>query len=57
MVEVFAFVHDSCRVNDWEDPDHGPRAAEYAERLKIEMLFELSDRQDEVGGIAVTEKY
>ena len=57
MVEVFAFVHDSCRVNDWEDPDYGPRAAEYAERLKIEMLFELSDRQDEVGAIAVTEKY
>lgn len=33
VVEAFAFVHDSCRINDNTDPEHGPRAAEFARRL------------------------
>jgi uncharacterized protein len=33
VVELFAFLHDSCRENDGRDPDHGPRAAELACRL------------------------
>ena len=45
VIELFAFVHDSCRVDEWEDPDHGPRAAEYAERLRFEKLFTLGDSQ------------
>lgn len=35
---LFALVHDSCRENEWEDPQHGPRAEE--------LVLELSDRAD-----------
>ena len=31
VVELFALFHDSCRFDDWADPDHGPRAADLAE--------------------------
>ena len=27
VVELFAFLHDACRVNDGHDPRHGQRAA------------------------------
>ena len=30
VVELFAFLHDSCRENDGHDPHHGARAAELA---------------------------
>lgn len=29
----FAFLHDSCRESDRKDPAHGPRAADFIERL------------------------
>tara|TARA_R110002073_G_scaffold37066_3_gene107644 strand:- start:275 stop:736 length:462 start_codon:yes stop_codon:yes gene_type:complete len=45
VVELFAFIHDSCRRNEHKDPDHGPRAADYAERLRFEKLLELNDMQ------------
>ena len=35
----------SCRLNEYEDPEHGPRAAVYAERLRFEKLIELSSHQ------------
>ena len=38
VVEAFAFLHDSQRVNDGHDPDHGPRAAELARRLPKSLL-------------------
>jgi len=30
VVRLFALFHDACRLNDWHDPGHGPRAAELA---------------------------
>jgi len=30
VLELFAYLHDSCRRNDGIDPQHGPRAAEFA---------------------------
>lgn len=30
VVELFGFLHDSCRLNDGQDPQHGARAAEFA---------------------------
>ena len=30
VVELFGFLHDSCRFNDGRDPKHGERAAEFA---------------------------
>jgi len=44
VVELFAFIHDSQRYDDGYDPDHGPRAAEYASRT-CGRLFQLSDAQ------------
>lgn len=42
VVELFAVFHDSCRENDYRDPEHGPRAANLAYRMRGEW-FELSD--------------
>jgi uncharacterized protein len=33
VVELFAFLHDSCRRNDGYDPEHGARAADFAQSL------------------------
>jgi uncharacterized protein len=30
VVEIFGFLHDSCRLNDGRDPKHGDRAPEFA---------------------------
>lgn len=40
VVEFFAFLHDSKRLNDGHDPEHGPRAALFAEALSG-TAFEL----------------
>jgi uncharacterized protein len=40
VVELFAFLHDSRRVTDGHDPEHGPRAALYARAL-VGSAFEL----------------
>jgi len=34
VVELFAFLHDSCRQNDGRDPEHGLRAVEFAASLR-----------------------
>ncbi len=38
VVRLFALLHDAMRVNDWHDPDHGPRAANLATSLGPERL-------------------
>ena len=40
VIELFAFLHDSRRMNDDYDPDHGPRAALFAQTL-AGSAFEL----------------
>jgi uncharacterized protein len=42
VVEAFAFLHDSQRLNDGHDPHHGRRAAELARRLPTSLL-DLTD--------------
>ena len=41
VVTLFALLHDACRHNDRHDPDHGPRAAEFARSLHARGLFAL----------------
>lgn len=41
VIELFAFLHDSQRRNENKDPDHGLRAAEYAQWLHRQGRFEL----------------
>ena len=44
VVRLFAVLHDSRRVNEVTDPDHGPRAAEFALSLRGH-LFDLPDHE------------
>lgn len=39
VIKCFALIHDSQRLNDDEDPLHGPRAAEYAKGINDSYLF------------------
>lgn len=38
VVELFAFIHDSCRKNDWKDPGHGIRAGAFVHTLAGSVL-------------------
>jgi uncharacterized protein len=38
IVELFAFLHDCCREDDRSDPEHGERAALFAESLRGTLL-------------------
>lgn len=44
IVELFAVLHDAKRVNEMTDPEHGPRAAEFALTLNG-RLFRLEDHR------------
>ena len=44
VVELFAFFHDSCRLDDGSDPFHGKRAAIFAESLRDEC-YSINDDQ------------
>lgn len=39
IVRLFSFLHDCCREDDRSDPDHGPRAAEFVETLRDELIY------------------
>ena len=51
VVELFAFLHDSCRENDGHDPEHGARAADLAQSLHG-SVFTLPDDELTVLGEA-----
>jgi uncharacterized protein len=44
VVELFAILHDSKRLNDGRDPQHGARAAEFARSL-LGSLVDLPDEE------------
>jgi uncharacterized protein len=44
VVEYFALFHDSRRLNEGADPQHGPRGAELAERLHREGRFRMDEQ-------------
>lgn len=37
VVELFAVFHDACRVNEWDDPDHGERGAKLAHSMRDQL--------------------
>ena len=43
VVEYFAYLHDSQRWNEHEDPEHGPRAAMYAQKHR--EIIDLDNNQ------------
>ena len=44
VVQLFAVLHDSRRQNEVTDPEHGPRAAEFAMELRG-RAFDLDDHE------------
>jgi uncharacterized protein len=44
VVALFAVFHDSRRINECTDPDHGLRGADFAAELRGQ-LFDLSDHE------------
>lgn len=44
VVQLFALLHDSRRQNEVTDPDHGPRAAEFAMALRG-SIFDLGHHE------------
>jgi uncharacterized protein len=44
VVSLFAVLHDSRRINEGHDPNHGPRAAVFATELRG-TIFDLDDHQ------------
>ena len=40
IIELFGLLHDSMRVNDDEDPEHGLRAAEYAKTIRTMLAID-----------------
>lgn len=45
VVALFAYLHDSCRMNDGYDTYHGPMAAVWMDSLRDTYLKPLSDEQ------------
>lgn len=43
VVSLFAYLHDSCRLNDGEDINHGKRAAKGIDTLRNTYLKSVSD--------------
>lgn len=52
VVELFALLHDSCRVSEHHDPSHGERAAEFAHGLNG-TFFSLSSHQLDLLCVAI----
>ncbi len=53
VVELFALLHDSCRENENDDPDHGRRAAAYAHDL-LGIWFNATDAETDLLTLACT---
>jgi hypothetical protein len=45
LVFLFALFHDSMRLTDGHDPDHGPRAAVLVQELRDHLPPKLTDAQ------------
>lgn len=44
IVSLFAVLHDSRRVEEGYDPNHGPRAADFARRIRPRLIDLPDDR-------------
>ncbi len=44
VVSLFAVLHDSRRINEVTDPEHGPRAAQFATELRGSVM-DLDDHE------------
>ena len=44
VVELFAFFHDSMRINEYQDDGHGARGAQLAKRLR-NKYYQATDHE------------
>lgn len=47
VVRLFAYLHDKWRIDNWEDLEHGKRAAENILKLRGTLLARLKDEEFE----------
>jgi uncharacterized protein len=45
VVRFFAYLHDKCRLDDWDDLKHGVRAADMLSTLKDTVLKDFTDEE------------
>lgn len=45
IVQLFAILHDCKRLNEFDDPEHGKRAAQYAVKLHKKGTLKINKRQ------------
>lgn len=45
VVLAFAYLHDKCRIDDWEDLEHGIRAAEMIPTIRNTILKDLDNEE------------
>ncbi|MDL2308991.1 hypothetical protein LJC68_07460 [Bacteroidales bacterium OttesenSCG-928-B11] len=45
VTQLFAYLHDSCRIDDGADFEHGERASELVSKLKDTLLKSLSSQE------------
>ena len=48
VIGLFAYLHDSCRIDDGEDLYHGKRAADWIETLRGTYLKDVSNEEIEL---------
>lgn len=46
VVKLFAVLHDSKRIDDGGDPNHGKRAADFIKSLKYDLIFLTKEELD-----------
>ena len=46
VIKLFAFLHDSQRMSEYRDPEHGFRAAQYAKSLNGKFFDLKTDQMD-----------
>lgn len=52
VIEMFAIFHDACRWSEGRDPDHGPRGAQLAGGLRVEIGLSAPQLADLVSACA-----
>ena len=45
VVRFFAYLHDKCRLDDWEDLEHGVRSADMLPSIRETILKDFTDEE------------
>ena len=45
IISLFAYLHDSKREDEYDDPEHGKRSANFAKELHDKKLLSISKKQ------------